>query len=286
MKTIFCMIIFAFLFGFTFGQEQEKDSTLTHIETVEGNEFFGKIIEEDDLSIKLMSNTYGEVTIQKKDIKKRETIVANRIKEGKFWFPNPQSSRYFWAPNGYGLKKGEGYYQNIYVFWNHFSAGITDHFSLGVTVIPMFMFDGAPTPFMVAPKVSIPIKKDQFNIGIGALLGTILFEESNKYGLLYGTSTIGTRDNNVSFGISYGFSGNNWSKSPVYNFSGMKRITNRGYFISENYIFPHGDVLMSFGGRNVWKRISMDYIFLVPLSSDSNSTLIFPIIGIVIPFGK
>ena len=100
---------------------------LVSIETVDGNEFLGEIMKEDSLSIVLKTQKFGEITIYKSDIKHQEKVHVQQVKDGILWFDNPQSTRYFWAPNGYGLKKGEGYYQNIYVLWNQFTFGITDN---------------------------------------------------------------------------------------------------------------------------------------------------------------
>ncbi|MGQ1783519.1 hypothetical protein [Saccharicrinis sp. GN24d3] len=285
MKTSLYIIVMLFLASITYCQEKSADSTLVYIETTDGNEFFGQIIEEDSLLLKFSSDKLGLITIQKKEIKSRRSVNIQRIKDGKYWFENRQSSRYFWAPNGYGLKKGEGYYQNIYIFWNQFSIGITDQFSLGVTIIPFFLFNGAPTPVMLAPKLSFPIVEEKFNIGAGALIGTILGEDADSYGLVYGTSTFGSRDNNLSIALSYGYTGSHWAKSPVVNISALARTSNRGYFITENYLFPGGSGCLSLGGRWIWKKASLDYMFAMPINTGSDSFVAFPIIGFVIPFG-
>jgi len=58
-----------------------------------------------------------------------------------------------------GLHKGEGYYQNIWVFWNQASFGVTENFSLGFGIIPLFLFGGEAgqySPIWVVPKLSYP----------------------------------------------------------------------------------------------------------------------------------
>ncbi len=281
MKIGILFFLILFLFSSYFLQAQTQDTSLVTIETVDGNTFLGKVIREDSESVILQTENLGKITIQKKDIKSRELVEVGQIKEGEVWFANPQSTRYFWAPNGYGLKKGEGYYQNIYVLWNQFSVGVTDNFSLGGGLIPTFLF-GESTPVFIVPKFSIPINPNKWNIGLGALLGTIFGESDASFGLLYGLSTFGSPDNNLSVGLAYGFAGGDWADSPLINVSAMVRTGKRGYFISENY-YMNGYGVIGLGGRWIIKKASLDFIFGIPYGEDMDLVVV-PAIGFTIPF--
>ncbi len=278
----------ALLFVATFSNAQnQSDTILVKIETTDGNEYIGQVISDDSTKTVLKTEKLGEITILKADIKNTESVQVQQIKDGKLWFENPQSTRYFWSPNGYGLKKGEGYYQNIWVLWNQFSYGLTDYFSIGAGIIPIFLF-GAPTPVFITPKFSIPIKKDKFNIGAGAIVGTVLGEEGTGFGILYSNATFGSRDANVSIGAGAMFAGGEWAPSPLINFSGMFRVTNRGYFITENYLVSDGDftvVMLSAGGRWIIKKAAIDYGLFLPISSDG-IPFAAPWLGFTLPFGK
>ena len=250
----------------------------------------GEIIEEDSRSIVLKTRKLGEITISKSDIKSREKVEVQQVKDGKFWFPNPQSTRYFWGPNGYGLKKGEGYYQNIYVLWNQFTYGITDNFSLGGGVIPLFLF-GGPTPVFATAKFSIPIQKDKINLGGGVIAGTIIGEDADigGLGILYGVSTFGTPDNNVTLGLGYGFADGEWASSPLINLCGLFRLSSRFYFITENYyinIDGEGGGAIGLGGRWIIKKAALDVIFGIPVFPDMDEFLAVPLIGFTVPFGN
>ena len=260
---------------------------LVSIETTDGNEFLGEIIKEDSNSVVLKTRKLGEITIAKSDIKSREKVDVQQIKEGKFWFPNPQSSRYFWSPNGYGLKKGEGYYQNIWVLWNQFSYGLSDNFSVGGGVIPLFLFGGGPTPIFGTVKFSVPIAKSKVNIGGGAIVGAVLGEEVG-FGILYGLSTFGSPDNNITVGLGYGFAAGEWASSPMINVNGMFRVTSRGYFITENYyINVDGEsvFMLMLGGRWIIKKAALDYGLVIPIA-DIGSFVAIPWLGFTIPFGN
>ena len=268
--------------------QQTMDSTLFNIETSDGNEFIGYILERDSILL-LSTIDYGVLRIRMPFIKKISPVHMREIVGGAYWPENPQAARYFWAPNGYGLRAGEGYYQNVWVLFNQVSVGLTDHISMGGGFIPLFLFDGAPTPVWITPKISFPVVNDKFNIGGGALLGTVVGEEESGFGILYGSFTLGNRNNNFSTGFGYGYAGRSWAKSPVVNFSGMVRTGARGYLLSENYYIPMEDdnlVLMSFGGRQIIKKASVDYGLFIPVSPEIDSFIVIPWLGIVFPFGN
>ena len=247
--------------------QEISDSTLYHIETIDKNDFVGYILEKDSIIV-LKSDHYGVINIKRSNIKAISVVDVNQMKDGSYWKVNPQSSRYFWSPNGYGLKKGEGYYQNVWVLFNQVSAGITDNISVGGGFIPLFLFSGAPTPVWITPKFSIPVVKEKINVGGGALLGTVIGEDETGFGILYGTFTLGSKDYNVSSGIGYGYAGKDWTKTPVLNLSSMIRLGPRGYFLTENYYITTGDsklLILSFGGRHIIKKASIDYGLVLPL---------------------
>jgi hypothetical protein len=205
------------------------------------------------------------------------------------WLENSQAARYFWAPNGYGLRKGEGYYQNVWVLFNQVSYGFTDNFSVGIGMVPLFLIAGGPTPVWATPKFSFPIKKDVFNVGAGALVGTILGEEQATFGIAYGVTTLGSRDRNLNLGLGYGFINGEWADSPTVTLSGMIRTGKRGYFVSENYFIKAGDEtigLVSLGGRIVWTGISVDFAGVFPVIQSLDEFIVLPWLGFVIPFGN
>jgi hypothetical protein len=130
-KGIFLLALMLIVSFISIGQTTQ-DTTVFQVETNDGNEFLGEIVLQDSVNIILKTQNFGELTISRANIKSlKRRVNVQQIKDGKLWFENPQSTRYFWSPNGYGLKKGEGYYQNIWVLWNQFSLGLSDNFSVG-----------------------------------------------------------------------------------------------------------------------------------------------------------
>lgn len=285
---IVLLIISVFFSNRLFAQARPDSSKLCRIETYDGNEFVGLVEAEDSVQIVVETTLLGKVTIPRTSIKTMTWQKTSNIKAGKLWFENPQSTRYFWSPNGFGLKKGEGYYQNIWVLWNQASVGVTDFFSIGAGTIPLFFFGGTATPVWIVPKFSIPVVKDKFNIGAGAIAGTLLGENAS-FGIVYGMGTIGNRNSNATIGIGYGYANGNWATKPIVTFSGMTRVSSRGYLITENYFIGIGEsnqVIISAGGRSIIKKAAIDYGLFMPLSTGIDRVIAIPWLGFTVPFGK
>lgn len=275
----------------TFSYQHKQDSVILYrIETTDGNEYIGEILEQNAEKIILKTENLGTITLLKINLVSMDIIDENRIHEGVYWADHMQSTRYFWQPSGYGLKKGEGYYQNVWILFNQFSVGVSDNFLVGGGIIPLFLFAGTPTPVWVTPKFSIPIQKDRLNIGVGGLFATILGESGANFGIAYGTMTLGSKDHNASFGVGYGYAGSDWAKTPTFSFSMIQRAGPKGYFVTENY-FIGTDVdfviLSMIGGRRIIGRhAGLDFGLVMPINTGIGEFLAIPWLGITLPFGK
>ncbi len=270
----------------TFAQQQDS-TAIFRIETRDGNEYMGKIIEKNNDQIIIQTEKLGVLTIRMTEVVTIDPVNISQIRDHVYWFENPQSTRYLWAPNGYGLKKGEGYYQNIWVLFNQFSVGVTDHFSLGGGVIPLFLFGGTSSPVWFTPKISVPVKENKVNIGAGGLFGAVLGESDAGFGILYGVLTLGNRDKNLSLGLGYGYADGSWANHPAISVSAMVRTGPRGYLLTENYYLSgdnSGFVMLSLGGRRIIKKTGLDFGIVIP--SDAGTLVAIPWLGLTVPFGK
>ncbi|MEM1124652.1 MAG: hypothetical protein AAGJ18_29705 [Bacteroidota bacterium] len=264
-------------------------TTIYQITTLDDNEFVGYILSETETTIEFKTATIGTITIQKNQIKKREQLISNESTNGLLWTENPMAFRYFLGNSGYTLKKGEAYYQNAWLFVNNFDIGLTDRFSMGIGIVPLFLFAGAPTPIWVTPKLSLPIESDKVTFGIGGLFGTAIGNDIDTpgYGYGFGNLTLGDKNKNLNIGIGYGFADGGIAERPTFSFSGMLRTGKRGYLLTENYILSTGFetiALLSLGGRFIGKRITLDYGgFYVP---NTGEFVLVPWLSISIPIGK
>lgn len=268
---------------------QEEPVVLYQIRTTDGNEFVGFIIDETEQELILRTDSFGNLRILKANIVRMRVVESSKVKQGVLWADNPQSTRYFWTPNGYGLEKGEAYYQNIWVLYNQVSVGITQNFSLSAGMVPLFLFGGGSTPFWLVPKFSIPLEADKINMSAGAFIGTVLGEDVGKFGIAFSTITFGSRDHNVNFGLGWGFAGDSWAQSPIVNLGFMARTGPKGYFISENYFFRADDtslVLLSAGGRRILGAVGLDYWLILPLGPEMEGLYFLPMLGVTVPMGN
>jgi hypothetical protein len=290
-KQFICIIIIIVLLDNLkcLGQNVPDSIRTVRVETIDGNIFVGFVVTEDSSALVIKTETLGKIKIQQNNIKSKTELKEVKKVGSEFWLPNPQSSRYFWAPNGYGLEKGSSYYQNIWVLYNQFSIGLSDNFSIGAGMLPLFLFGGTATPFWIVPKLSIPVVENKFNVGTGAFLGTIIGEQTGVFGLLYGTTTLGSRDKNLSLGLAYGFADGEWMKVPIINVSYLVRTGPKGYFVSENYVIPFDGevvVLISAGGRSIIRNVGLDYSLWIPVGTEMDSFIAIPFLGVTIPIGR
>ncbi len=268
-------------------QEARDTTTLYIIQTTDGNEYIGQIVDENETFILLKTARLGEITINKQDIRSIKAVDEAKVVEGEYWYRNLQSSRYFFSPNGYGLKKGEGYYQNVWVVYNQASIGITDNISIGAGTIPLFLLAAPFSPVWIVPKLSVPIVENKFNLGAGALLGTVVGEEGTSFGIVYGLGTVGSPDRNASLGVGFGFAGSDFLSTPVISFSALYRITKNGYLLTENYFMNINDYsvgLIMLGGRSMIRRVGLDYGLVIPAAAGLDGVFTLPWLGLTVPF--
>lgn len=271
-----------------YSQELTDSTTLWLVETEDGNEFMGTLVDEDDSQLILLTEIYGRVHIPISQIKTRRVLKKSSLIEGEHWFDNPYATRYFFMTNGYGLKKGEAYYQNTWILFNQMNYGITNNISIGGGLVPLFLFAGAPTPVFLTPKITLPIVKDKFNVGAGAILGYVLGEGAG-FGIGYGAMSLGNRDRNLTLGAGWAYADSQWANSPTLTLSGMIRVGRKGYLLTENYyigIEGSSVGILSFGGRSVQKRLAVDYGLFIPLGAEIGTFIAIPWLGIAIPFGN
>ena len=272
----------------TFSQDPPDTLKVWIIDTEDGNSFMGSIVAEDSIEVKLLTDIYGNVHIPLSEIKKRTAVRATDLVEGAYWFENPHDTRYYFMTNGYGLQRGEGYYQNTWIMFNQVSYGITRHFTLGAGVVPLFLFAGSPTPFWITPKVAIPLVKEKLNLSGGMILGYMLGENFG-FGLGYGALTVGSRESNLTLGAGWAYADSEWADSPTLTLSGMTRVGKKTYLLTETSYIATGYnsfLILSAGGRSVQKRLAIDYGLVFPMGAEIGSFVAIPWLGIAVPFGN
>lgn len=235
------------------------DTTFYHIETRDGTSITGSIVRQNADSVIVQTTSIGVVRILRTDIRSMEVISATSIIKGRFWFENPNATRYVIGPSAIPLRRGEGYYQNLYLFVQHVNYGITDHFSIGAgTEIASLIFSQqAPGVFFVTPKVGYQVGRNMY-AGGGLLYAGMprgkTYGGSTHYGIAYGLFTYGNHNHNATLGVGWmGISEPRyvtlWTyerqreviPAPVIALSGMYRVARRLSLVSENWMIPVPD---------------------------------------------
>jgi hypothetical protein len=194
------------------------------------SKFFG--LSEDE---KVTLLTYAIVEIvEKPQLAKSEQPKDERFNDGTFTIPfNHHSTRYFFSPSSYNLKRGELYYSTLYFMSHDLQYGITDNFSVGMGTTVALM------PFYITPKFSFSTaEKHSFSVGTLMMVGTWGVDFFGNLG--YGTYTYGDQFNNVTLGLGYLYMNDSESDAkfnePVLNIGGMARMSDYIYFVTENYL--------------------------------------------------
>lgn len=291
MKKLICklgFVISLIFFSLSAFSQNSQDSIKSRIETIDGNEYIGIILERSSEKIRIKTDKLGEISIPSSEVKRISEITVSQSKDGTYWTDNPQSTRYFWAPNGYNLKRGEGYYQNVWVFFNQAVYGITDHFSAGIGTMPLFLLGSSEFPIWLTMKYSLPVVKDKINLGAGVLAGTVT-GEGGYAGIFYGISTFGSKDKNLNIGLGWGFIEGEIASTPLVNIGGLIRTGKNGYLITENYLIINSGEMACFsmlGGRRIIKNFGIDFGLGIPWGAGIGSFVALPWLGFTVPFGK
>lgn len=266
-------------------------STTYRVELKDGTVLNGKLIAETETEIELQLKDVGQLTIQRDKIKNLIPMEASRQVKKSFWFENPHATRLLFAPTAIPLRKGEGYYQNIYIIGNMFNYGIINNLSIGGGFDFITMFANLENGWH--PMLNFNIKSgfqvaQNFHAGVGSIVATIPGE--GWAGIVYGLSTYGTYNSNLTLGLGWGFVDGTFEQKPFIIIGGMARISEKLWFVSENWIVPVNDpgyyVIVSYGLRFAAKRIAVDLAFINSKDIFESIFIGFPFVDFVVKLGK
>jgi hypothetical protein len=270
--------------------------TMVRITMNDGSVYLGEILSFEEGIIRLKTQNLGTLQVPTINIDRIEDLSNEKMRKGQYWFENPSYNRYFLGQSAKPLRKGEGYYQNIWVFFNSAHYGITKNIAIGGGFEFLSTFGAKAPIFFLSTKAGFPIG-DKFSAGatvrylnIADLSGDNDIETDLSGGVFLGTAqfTYGNNDHNLTGGIGYGVAGKEAADRPVFVISGQTRAGRRFGLLTENYIVP-GDrfeAIFIYGMRFMGERISFDLVFL---NHREIAKLIFigiPMVDFVFKFGK
>lgn len=267
----------------------------------DGTIITGKIVNKTAASTVVETKELGIINIPESKIKQvREFEQATITENGKIWFQNPNCTRYLFAPSAIPLKKGEGYYQNLYGAGNAVNFGVSNNITIGGGLV-------GPLGAYVNTKVGGKLGK-YVHVAGGAILGNGFFPVNGHnlgVGLGFGVVTIGNLDHNITVGAGYGFlnknGGTDWMEKPMYVANGMARLGKKYALVTENWVVnvqgdpfgrgittkSHYETFFSYAFRYMGQKSTLDAGFLnTPGLINKGWYIGIPYIGFVIRFGN
>jgi len=238
------------------------DSDHVQLRTLkDGSTIFGRIVSVNADTVTFESGA-GRIQLAAGAIREIKTIAEADLREGEYWFPNPNSTRLFFAPSGQMLKQGEGYFSDYELFFPGVAYGLTDNVSIGGG-FSLFPAAAEDQVYYLTPKIGVSLS-EKVHVAAGMLFaGT----KGGTGGVYYGVGTFGDGNASVSLGAGYGFAGGKIERKPVGMIGGEVRVSRRVGIVTENYLLPvsNNNVLYSFGLRFMGEKITTD-LALVNLS--------------------
>lgn len=265
-----------------------KDFKGIKVELNDGTILKGELLSESETEIEIKLKDIGVLILKKENIKQIIPLVESGKAQKSYWFENPHATRLLFAPTAIPLKKGEGYYQNIYIIANMFNYGVMDNLSIGggFDFITMFSAQDGWNPL-----INLNIKSgfqvsENLHAGVGALYVGMLDEFSA--GIIYGLGTYGSYNTNATLGLGWGFVDGTFQEKPFIMIGGMARVSEKLWLVSENWIVPTPEyyLVISYGVRFAAKRIAVDLAFINSKDIVGEIFIGIPFVDFVIKLGK
>jgi hypothetical protein len=236
------------------------------LRTRDGSLFIGRLVRATVDSVYFVS-AGGPITVPRSVVVELRPLGKGAMRQGVYWPPNPGDTRLFFAPTGRMLEKGEGYFNDTYLFFMNFVGGVTSRVTLGGGFSVFPISDFTDNIFYVTPKLGL-VQTSSFNLAAGALIGVAGFGsfdgggDAGSFGILYGVGTIGSPDASVTFGAGLAYLGSDLADRPLLMLGGEKRVARRLSLVTENYGLPGEEgTLLSYGLRFFGDRLSTDLAF-------------------------
>lgn len=234
------------------------------IETVQGTVFTGTLMSMSLTTLEFDAQELGHLRLERGQIRRVDlqgpAAAGVGAKPGYFDIGN--GNRLFFAPTGRGLRRGEATLQDVDLYFVGLNYGITDNFSLGgyVSLVPGLALD--KQLLVLTPKVSFALS-EKVHLGAGLLYVRVPNFDNNGRstgaGIGYGALTYGGADDNLTFGLGYGFVEGDIGSTPILQIGGQTRVSRRVSLVSENYIVADSRAGLGglYGIKINWRRTSL-----------------------------
>jgi len=264
------------------------------VKSRDGTSYRGMIVAQDEKSVTVKTLQGFDIVFPREMIESIRPLRGQVTARG-FRRADRNYSRLLLSPTGRPLRQGEGYFNDLYIFFPSAAFGVTNNLSVlaGFSIIPGVGLDDQL--FYFAPKFGIRAS-DRFSASVGALyMAWYGLDESVSAGMLFAVGTYGSDDLSVTFGTGLGYAKledeeTQWAKHPVFILGGSWRLGNSIALVSENWVIGGKDFRLNeqpfvLALRFLGDRLSADFgAILVGEILDAGFPI--PWLSITYNFGK
>jgi hypothetical protein len=242
------------------------DSTTVQVVRLrDGSSIVGRVTDVGADTVRFVANG-GTLSLARADIVEVREVAKSAMRSGEVWPANPNATRLLFAPTGRMLAKGEGYFNDTYLFLVSVQGGLSSRFNLGGGLSVLPLDDFTDNALFLTPKIGV-VATPKFNLAVGALAGFVggLMDEGEdaSFGVVYGVGTVGSPDASITFGTGLAYAAGKFADRPVAMLGAESRLGRRVSFVTENYLIPNEDVsaVISYGLRFFGEKLSVDLAF-------------------------
>ena len=250
------------------------------LELRDGSTLLGTILAVTAESVRIEVKS-GTLDVARADIAAVRKASGRTGPGGAVWPENPAGKRLLIGSTALPLEKGEATFSDVYLFFLSGQVGVTNRVSIGAGLSVFPLEDFTENLFYLTSKITLlDTKPVKFAVGglagyLGGLRDDAVIDSDASLGFLYGVATHGSRENNLTAAVGWGYQGGEIANQPVVMLGGQARVNKRLALISENWIV-HNDgethALVSYGFRILGERLAADVAFF----NTSDSDVFFP----------
>ena len=235
------------------------------ITTSDGNIFIGTLIEEDENSYIIVTNSGINIDVPKSTVKEVNYIELSSYEEG-LYRPDPNKSMYLFAPSTYPIGDGNSYIRDFQVFFPSYNRGFKENISIQAGALTFPFIPLKYVPVILSAKYSFP-KKNNLQFSTGALYMTAPFDFDSRWatGIAFANATIGDLFSHYSICLGWGYYRDGLDfelmENPIFVFAGNERLSDRTALVFEFWKFPDVEIQYSplfISTRFIGRKFSVD----------------------------
>ncbi len=245
--------------------------TIQVLTTLDGSTLVGRIVGLDGDAVTFETES-GTLTVPTANIVSIEIRNPDRIRNGRYWHPDPAATRLFVFPTGRMLGKGRGYFSDHELFFPALDYGVTNWLTVsgGGSLFPGVEAD--EQVYYLSARIGQAVNK-KFAYSFQTLMVRVpkIDDDIPEWVKLFNAvGTYGGPDASVTAGLGYGLVGSEAADRPLILLGGSKRLSRRIVAMSENWLLPGvDDFAILYGIRFIGEDLSADLGFVTITDEDA-----------------